>query len=68
MPQAANDDLESSARTDKIAIMAESLRENFGVEVCVVIERQIAAAADDSVRATWVAIWDLLCSPTAHHA
>ena len=53
---------------DRIAILSDKLVEAFGAQACDVVERQIEAHDSDESRATWIAIWDSLCSPAARRA
>jgi hypothetical protein len=59
---------ERPGEEDRIAILSDKLVEAFGAHVCDVIERQIDVHDSDEGRATWIAIWERLCSPAARRA
>ena len=50
---------------DRIAILSGGLLNFLGADACDVIGTQIEAADSGEARATWTAIWDRLCTPTA---
>ena len=53
---------------ENISIFADQLLEAFGADACDVVERQIEATSDEQALATWIAIWEILCSAKARRA
>lgn len=53
---------------ERVAILSDELVARFGANACAVVERQIESHDSDEMRATWIAIWDGLCSPAARRA
>ena len=65
MIEAGNEKDNRPPADDRIAILSHLLLDFYSAGACGVIETQIEAADSDEARATWTAISDRLCSPTA---
>ena len=63
-PKATNDQIDPR----RIEAICCALIDRFGPQACDVAERQIDEHDSDDARAIWIAVWDILCSPTARHA
>lgn len=59
---------EGLSPAEKTAILSDELVRIFGANACDVVERQIESHDGEAERATWIAIWENLCSPAVRRA